>query len=206
MPSRSALVGFLRGAGCPEQKVTHCERVADVALAVGRKMQAAEIPVDLGVVEIGALLHDVGVAFTRDDLSPEHCALGADFLRANGFTETVARCVERHECIARPEAAELGNFPQPLRDTYVPETVEERIIAFADLMYFAVVEKRSDPWQDPDAVGRASFGYMDAVFRKKLGRAVPKTYPIFARVVALTRTMLVYVPHETFARWVAKQP
>jgi uncharacterized protein (TIGR00295 family) len=203
--SRSALTAFLRGAGCPEPKIIHCDRVADIALAIVRRMRASGISVDGTVVEVGALLHDVGIAFTEDDLSPEHCALGANFLRGNGFSEAVARCVERHEMggITRAEAAELRDFPTPLRDTYLPESTEERVVAFADLMYFVVVEERHNPWDDAEVVARALFGYADAVFRKKLGRSVLESYPVFARAIALTRTMLAYVPRETFSPWLS---
>ncbi len=203
MPSRPALASFLRGAGCPEDKVVHCQDVANVASVMGQEIRTRGMSIDLITVETGALLHDIGIAFTIDDLSPEHCALGANFLRNNGFAEAIAKCVERHEMggITRDEAEELGGFPQPLQSTYLPASLEEYVVAFADLMYFTVVEERRDPWSDPEAAAKALYVYADAVFRKKLGRPVERAYPVFARAHKLTEEFLPYLPRESFERW-----
>lgn len=42
-------------------------------------------------------MHDIGIVYMIDDLSPEHSVIGAEMIRNLGLPERVARCAERHE-------------------------------------------------------------------------------------------------------------
>jgi len=195
-----SIAALLQEVGCPEEKIVHCRSVAFVAVALARSLQAQGRGVDLDLVETSALLHDIGIAFTGDDTSPEHCALGADFLRKRGYSEAVARCVERHEMggITREEAVVFA-FPRPLRATYLPETLEEKIVAFADLMYFTVVEAQQDPWADHGAAARALHQYADDCYRKQTGNGVPDDHGVFTRATRLTDELIPYLARDVFA-------
>ncbi|MGC8849095.1 MAG: TIGR00295 family protein [Candidatus Bathyarchaeia archaeon] len=126
-PPRVEALGILQRLGCPPQVIAHCRRVADIALELALKASDRGFPVDLGLVEAGALLHDVGRSITH---RVDHGAVGADMLRSIGIDEDIARIVERHVGAGIPadEAVELG---LPKRD-YMPSTLEEKIVCYAD--------------------------------------------------------------------------
>ena len=79
------------------------------------------------LVEVGALLHDIGRSKTHNI---EHAVVGAQILREMGVPEKLANLVEVHIGAGIPadEAVELG---LPERH-YFAETLEEKIVAYAD--------------------------------------------------------------------------
>jgi uncharacterized protein (TIGR00295 family) len=79
------------------------------------------------LVLAGALLHDVGRAITH---GMDHAVKGAELLREDGFDERIVRIVERH-IGAGLTAEEAESFGLPVGD-YIPETIEEKIVALAD--------------------------------------------------------------------------
>jgi uncharacterized protein len=83
--------------------------------------------VDVELVEIGAILHDIGRSKTH---YIDHSAVGGRMVRELGVAEPVARIVERHigAGIPEDEARALG-LPEGV---YVPETLEEKIVCYAD--------------------------------------------------------------------------
>ncbi|EHQ35917.1 HDIG domain-containing metalloprotein [Methanoplanus limicola] len=115
-------IEILRNAGCEEKVISHCIAVKDLALKFLKKSGA-----DRDLVETGALLHDVGRCKSH---GLDHAVIGARICRDLGLDERVCRIVERHigagityeECIK--ERLEPGN--------YIPESVEEKIVAHAD--------------------------------------------------------------------------
>ncbi len=127
LPGRGEALGILRGAGCGRGVVFHCERVTEVALRIAGELAGSGCEVDVGLVEAGALLHDLGRGRTH---GVDHGVMGGVMARGLGLPEAVARIVERHIGAGLPvdEAVELG-LP---RGCYVPETLEEKIVAYAD--------------------------------------------------------------------------
>jgi len=117
---------MLEEAGCPPEVIRHCQRVAHLALRIARACREAGLDVDLDLVEVGALLHDIGRARTH---SIGHVFIGAEMVREAGFPEEVVRAVLTHACGVRPEVAERFGWP---RDDYAPRRLEEKIIAYAD--------------------------------------------------------------------------
>ena len=78
-------------------------------------------------MEAGALLHDIGRSQTHD---VDHAAVGGMIARKLGLNESVVRIIERHIGAGIPpkEAHELG-LPEGV---YTPETIEEKIVSYAD--------------------------------------------------------------------------
>ena len=82
---------------------------------------------DLKLIAAGSLLHDIGRTKTND---VRHASTGAEILRNKNIDDRVVNIVERHTGagITKEEAKGLG---LPEKD-YIPETLEEKIVAQAD--------------------------------------------------------------------------
>ncbi len=115
----------------PENVRKHCIEVAKLALEIAEKAKANGYDVDLEAIKLGALLHDIGRAKTH---GLEHFVVSGEILRKEGVDEKVVKIAERHfSCgITAEEAKALG---LPERD-FMPETLEEKIVAFADNLIF----------------------------------------------------------------------
>jgi uncharacterized protein len=114
---------LLREAGCEEKVIAHCRAVQDVALGYGARNDLVRID----LVSEGAMLHDIGRGMTHTIL---HAQQGADYLRAHGISEDVARIVECHTGagLTVDECTLLRLSP---RDC-MPHTTEEKIVTHAD--------------------------------------------------------------------------
>ena len=114
---------MLRRAGCGRKVIEHCRAVRDTSLGyAGRNPE-----VNSGLVEAGAMLHDIGRGITH---SIHHAQQGADFLRAEGVGEDIARIVECHTGagLTADECVLLGLFSRAC----VPSTTEEKIVCHSD--------------------------------------------------------------------------
>lgn len=77
------------------QDVGHAERVADLAIAVGRESGLSSI--ELERVGYGALLHDVGrIGCDGEDADAKHPIRGAEIVEAVPFLEGVAPLIRHH--------------------------------------------------------------------------------------------------------------
>jgi uncharacterized protein len=127
LPSREQALQLLRENGCQANVLRHCEAVAELAAEMAEAAKKKGLNVDLQLVEIGALLHDIGRSKTH---SVHHAVIGAEIARSLGLPEPVVSIIKRHVGggITSREAKKLG-WP---RDTYVPQTLEEKIVSYAD--------------------------------------------------------------------------
>jgi len=127
LPSREQALNFLRESGCSQNVIKHCEAVAELALEIAKKCVEKGLKVNLELVEIGALLHDIGRAKTH---SVHHAVAGAQIAKTLGLPEPVIAIIKRHVGggITAEEAKKLG-WP---KDVYAPQTIEEKIVAYAD--------------------------------------------------------------------------
>jgi uncharacterized protein len=127
LPSRKQAIRFLRESGCSTNVIRHCEAVAELAKEIAETCQEKGLDVDLELVEIGALLHDIGRSRTH---SVHHAVEGAKIGSSLNLPEPVLAIIKRHVGggITAKEAKKLG-WP---RDSYVPETLEEKIVSYAD--------------------------------------------------------------------------
>jgi uncharacterized protein len=101
--------------------------VTETAVEIANACKEKGINVNLELVEIGALLHDIGRAKTH---SVHHAVIGAEIAKSLGLPDTIISIIKRHVGggITSKEAKKLG-WP---KDIYVPQTLEEKIVAYAD--------------------------------------------------------------------------
>jgi uncharacterized protein (TIGR00295 family) len=122
IPDRSQCIELLEEAGTPEDVIEHAVAVEALASAM-----AAKTGVDRSIVAAGALLHDVGRAFTHD---VDHVPRGAAFLEDQGVDERVVDCVARHMGAGiDDEQADAFGWPE---NVYEPQLIREKIVSHAD--------------------------------------------------------------------------
>ena len=117
-------VEVLIKAGCSADVVAHCQKVSSLACSIADRVTE---PVDRELVRLGGLLHDIGRSRTH---GIEHAVAGVEIARGLGFSNELILIIERHigAGITAVEAARLG---LPCKE-YVPLTVEEKIVSYAD--------------------------------------------------------------------------
>ena len=120
--------------------MVHAEKVT--ALALDMAHRHPELGIDMQFVEEAAMLHDLGIFLT--DAPRIYCCgtesylchgyLGAELLRLRGY-ERHARVCERHTGTGLTKELVIANgWNLPVKD-FVPETIEEQLICFADKFY-----------------------------------------------------------------------
>ena len=127
LPTRAEALDFLVAAGCSKRVLDHSKAVSKFSVKLAKGFQAKGIDVDLHLVEIGGLLHDIGRSKTH---TVDHGSIGGEVARSIGLPLPLVRIIERHVGggIPKEEARRLG---WPHRD-YLPETWEEKIVCYAD--------------------------------------------------------------------------
>lgn len=120
--------------------IHHSEQVRDRALHIAISRPWLEI--DTAFVREAAMLHDIGIFLTNAPAI--HCHgkahylmhgyLGAELMRKENLPE-VARVCERHTGTGlTAENIRLRSLPLP-EGNYQPETIEEKVICYADKFY-----------------------------------------------------------------------
>ena len=127
LPTTEQALRFLRESGCRENVIRHVEAVSALAVEIAQAGKDKGYDVDVRLVEVGALLHDIGRAKTH---TVHHAVLGAEIARSLGLSEPVISIIKRHVGggITTAEARKLGWPP----DVYMPLTLEEKIVSYAD--------------------------------------------------------------------------
>ena len=127
LPTREQALRILSQSGCPTNVVKHCETVADLAVEIGEVCRGRGLHVNLDLVEVGALLHDIGRSKTH---SVHHAVVGARIAKSYGLPKQVLDIIQRHVGggITAREAKRLG-WP---KGVYTPQTLEEKIVSYAD--------------------------------------------------------------------------
>lgn len=120
--------------------ILHSRQVADRALRICDAHP--EMGLDRQFVEEAAMLHDIGIfrcdapGIACHGTEPYIChgRIGAELLRSEGY-ERHARVCERHTGAGlSAREIEQQDLPLPHRD-FLPETIEEKIICYADKFY-----------------------------------------------------------------------
>lgn len=126
LPSREQALQLLHKS-CAANVIRHCETVASLATETAKACREKGLNVDLELVEIGALLHDIGRSKTH---TVHHAVIGAEMAKSLGLPGSIVSIIKRHVGggITASEAKRLG-WP---KDIYVPKTIEEKIVAYAD--------------------------------------------------------------------------
>lgn len=130
----------------------HCRQVADLALEI---MRGNHLPLDEREVEEAAMLHDIGICLTDapgiDCHGKEpyimHGVLGGQLLREAGFSEQTVRVAERHTGAGIDEEdIRTQGLPLP-PGNYMPESLLERLVCYADKFYSKSGEMRRKPME-----------------------------------------------------------
>jgi uncharacterized protein len=127
LPSSQKAVNLLSEVGCSKKVIAHCKAVSALAVKFAEACEKKGLNVDVNLVEIGALLHDIGRSKTH---GVDHAAVGVEIARSLNIPESIVSIIECHigGGIAADEAKELG---LPIKD-YFPKTLEEKLVAYAD--------------------------------------------------------------------------
>ena len=125
LPTRDIAFDLLKELKVPYQVRRHSLKVAEKALEIASKINNTDLDIDL--VEIGALLHDIGRSKTHGF---KHALIGGKILKERGFPNELARICETHILggLDKEDAKTVGI---ELKD-YLPLTIEEKIICLAD--------------------------------------------------------------------------
>ncbi len=143
IPDREFALDLLRRLKIPLSVRRHSEKVADKALEIADKITRTNV--DKNLIEIGALLHDVGRTKTHGF---RHALIGGKILRERGFSINLARICETH-ILGGLDKEDAKRFGLPEKD-YLPKTLEEKIICLADKQMAGTrevtIKERFDRW------------------------------------------------------------
>lgn len=114
---------ILKQEETPENAIEHSKAVYKKAMVIAANFKNA----DKDLIKKGALLHDIGRSKTH---GISHAVEGAKIVKQYGYPEEVQNIVERHigAGITEEESVKLG-LP---KKSYIPQTIEEKIVAHAD--------------------------------------------------------------------------
>jgi len=129
IPSEGEALALHKKYRSNERIVGHCKTVAQVATIIAEEFEKRGKRVDSRVVLAGALLHDVGRSKIQ---TVRHGLEGSEMIREEGVDEKVVEVVKRHVG-AGISTSEAKTLDLPELD-YIPRTLEERIVCFADKM------------------------------------------------------------------------
>ena len=143
LPTNDFAFDLLRILKVPYQVRKHSIKVAEKALEIANKVKKKKV--DTNLVEIGALLHDVGRSKTHGF---EHALIGGKILKERGLPDQLVRVCETHILggLDREDAKFIG-LPEK---EYLPITLEEKIICLADKLTIGskevTIEQRFNKW------------------------------------------------------------
>lgn len=114
---------MLKKENTPKNVIDHCKAVCRKAMEIAANFNDA----DKDLIRKGALLHDIGRSKTH---GIEHAIVGVEIAEKYGYSQDVLNIIERHigAGITAEEAEKLG-LP---KKSYIPQTLEEKIVAHAD--------------------------------------------------------------------------
>ncbi len=116
----------------------HCQAVTNKALKIAKKFSEA----DLDFVYEAAMLHDIGVYFVHapkifcfgEQPYLTHIIIGSHILQKEGLPKH-AKVAETHTGVGITKEDVISKkLPIPAKD-YIPTTLEEKIISYADLFF-----------------------------------------------------------------------
>lgn len=122
---------ILKQEETPENVIEHSKAVYKKAMVIAANFKNA----DKDLIKKGALLHDIGRSKTH---GISHAVEGAKIVKQYGYPEEVQNIVERHigAGITEEESVKLG-LP---KKSYIPQTIEEKIVAHADNLLSGTID------------------------------------------------------------------
>ena len=116
-------IELLEKENTPENVIEHCKAVCRKAMKIAANFNDA----DRDLIRQGALLHDIGRSRTH---GITHALEGVEIAQKYGYPVEVLNIIERHIGAGiTPEEAQRLGLP---KKSYVPQTIEEKIVAHAD--------------------------------------------------------------------------
>lgn len=127
LPTPAEALNLLVKVGCSQRVIEHCKTVSRFAIRIARVFQTKGFKIDIQLVEVSGLLHDIGRTKTH---AVDHGIVGGEIARSEKLPNAVVKIIERHVGggIPKEEAKQLG---WPTKD-YLPKTLEEKIVGYAD--------------------------------------------------------------------------
>ena len=143
LPDRDFAIELMKKLKLPVSIRFHSLQVAKKALEIANKITKVKLDKDL--IEMGALLHDIGRTKTHGF---KHALIGGKILRERGFPEKLARICETH-ILGGLDEEDAVNVGLPKKD-YLPVSIEEKIVCMADKhmtgRFEVSIEERFDKW------------------------------------------------------------
>lgn len=127
MLSEKQCLEILRKVGCSEEVIAHSLSVSELAERITCDVIHNGGSVDLKLVIAGAILHDIGRSVTHD---LDHVVEGVKIAQDLALEPEIIGIIRSHVGggISQEEAQKFG-FPE---NNYIPQTLEEKIVAHAD--------------------------------------------------------------------------
>jgi uncharacterized protein (TIGR00295 family) len=124
LPTKAEALKLLKDSGVDPPVIAHCIAVSALAVKIGKRCAK---PVDLHLIEVAGLLHDIGRSATH---GIDHAVEGGKIAKSKKLPDAVVLIIERHigAGLTKEDALRL-NLP---KKDYLPETLEEKIVAHAD--------------------------------------------------------------------------
>ena len=145
LPSSQTALSLLSESGCSKRVIAHCKAVSALAVKFAEACENKGLSVDVNLVEVGALLHDIGRSKTHD---VNHVIVGVEIAKSLNLPESIVSIIGCHVGggITADEAKELG---WPVKD-YLPTTLEEKIVSYADKLiegsHVVSIERTIEPF------------------------------------------------------------
>jgi uncharacterized protein len=127
LPSSEEALKLLSESGCSKKVIAHCKAVSNLAVKFAKACKNKGLTVDVNLVEVSAILHDIGRSRTHDI---RHAVVGVEIAKSLNLSESIVSIIECHigGGINADEAEKLG---LPVKN-YFPVTLEEKLVAYAD--------------------------------------------------------------------------
>jgi uncharacterized protein len=127
LPSPQMALKLLSESGCSKRVIAHCKAVSSLAVKFANSCKQKGLKVNVELVEVGALLHDIGRSKTHN---VNHGIVGVEIAKSLNLSQSIISIIAHHVGggITAKEAEKLG---WPVKN-YLPTTLEEKIVSYAD--------------------------------------------------------------------------
>ena len=127
LPTSETSLNILYESGCSKRVIAHCIAVSALSVNFAKACQKKGLKLDVNLIEIGALLHDIGRSKSH---GINHAIIGGQIAKSLNLPKSIVSIIECHigGGISSDEAKRLG---LPIKD-YFPVTLEEKIVTYAD--------------------------------------------------------------------------
>nr|MDO8134219.1 HDIG domain-containing protein [Candidatus Njordarchaeum guaymaensis] len=146
IPSKRECLLLLRQLGVDEKVVKHSVAVSRTSLEIANRIRKNGVDVDTNLVEVAALLHDIG----RSEVHGiEHGRVGGEILRKLGYHDSLARIAESH--VLCGVLTEKSSYRSSIKNNDSSTmTIEEKIVCYADKITLenrkTTLKDRFDKW------------------------------------------------------------